>query len=78
MLQLHDGGFPSPVAISPAQKNVGDWSARAASAHPNNTSPVADDDDANEHDDEDNELKELDADNDKYSRKYSCDELRQL
>ncbi|PHT36548.1 hypothetical protein CQW23_24248 [Capsicum baccatum] len=59
----HDGLLD--ITVSPAWKNVGDWSARAASAHPKNTSLVADDDKASEHDAEDNELKEHDADDDK-------------
>ncbi|KAF3639044.1 hypothetical protein FXO38_08639 [Capsicum annuum] len=58
--------FPSPAAISPARKNVGDWSTRVASTHPKNTSPVANDDKASKHDAEDNELKEHDADDDKF------------
>ncbi|PHT36551.1 hypothetical protein CQW23_24251 [Capsicum baccatum] len=80
MSQLHNGGFPSPAAVSPARKNVRDWSARAASAHPKNTSPVADDDKASEHDIEDNELKEHDADDDKTKPKHSPKqkELQQL
>ncbi|PHT36540.1 hypothetical protein CQW23_24240 [Capsicum baccatum] len=63
---LDDGGFPSPVAVSPARKNVKDWSAIAASSHSKNTSQVADDDRASKHDAEDNELKEHNADDDKF------------
>ncbi|PHT36536.1 hypothetical protein CQW23_24236 [Capsicum baccatum] len=39
---------------------------RAASTHPKNTSPVADEDKASKHDAEDNELKEHDDDDDKF------------
>ncbi|PHU06905.1 hypothetical protein BC332_23394 [Capsicum chinense] len=52
------------TTISPALKNGWDWSARAVSAHPKDTSPVADDDKAIEHDGEDNELDFLDESDD--------------
>ncbi|KAF3667360.1 hypothetical protein FXO38_08641 [Capsicum annuum] len=54
------------ITVSPARKNVRDWSAVAASAHPKNTSQVADDDKASKHDAEYNELKEHNADDDKF------------
>ncbi|PHT36550.1 hypothetical protein CQW23_24250 [Capsicum baccatum] len=44
MMQLNDGGLPSPAVVPPTQKNAWDWSARATSAYPKNTSPIADDD----------------------------------
>ncbi|PHT47975.1 hypothetical protein CQW23_12183 [Capsicum baccatum] len=72
--QLYDGGFPSPAAVSPALKNGWDWSARAASASPKDTSPVADDDKASEHDGEDNELDFLDeSDDDLHSDDFDSD-----
>ncbi|PHU05267.1 hypothetical protein BC332_26089 [Capsicum chinense] len=62
---LNDGGLPSPAAVPPTQKNDSDWSARATSAYPKNTSPVADDDKVSGHDIEDNELVKHDTDDDK-------------
>lgn len=70
---LYDGGFPSP-AVPPALKNGWDWSARVASAHPKDNSPVADDDKASEHDAEDNELDFLDeSDDDLQSDDFDSD-----
>ncbi|PHU05278.1 hypothetical protein BC332_26100 [Capsicum chinense] len=62
--KLHDGGFPSPAAIPPARKKAWDWSTRAASAHPQKTSPVADDNMVSEHDTRDNELDFIDESDD--------------
>ncbi|KAK4721489.1 hypothetical protein R3W88_011722 [Solanum pinnatisectum] len=72
---LYDGGFPSSAPVPPALKNGWDWSARVASAHPKDNSPVADDDDkASEHDAEDNELDFLDeSDDDLHSDDFDSD-----
>ncbi|PHU05265.1 hypothetical protein BC332_26087 [Capsicum chinense] len=52
---MNDGGLPSPAVVPPTRKNAWDWSARATSAYPKNTSPDADDDKVGGHDIEDNE-----------------------
>ncbi|PHU05270.1 hypothetical protein BC332_26092 [Capsicum chinense] len=62
---LNDGGLTSPASVPPTRKNAWDWSAKATSAYPKNTSPVADDDKVGGHDIEDNELEKHDTDEDK-------------
>ncbi|PHU05260.1 hypothetical protein BC332_26082 [Capsicum chinense] len=53
------------ITVPPTRKNAWDWSARATSAYPKNTSPVADDDKVGGHDIEGNELEKHDTDDDK-------------
>ncbi|KAF3615596.1 hypothetical protein FXO38_35023 [Capsicum annuum] len=62
MTQLNDGGLTSPASVPPTRKNAWDWSAKATSAYPKNTSPVADDDKVGGHDIEDNEFEKHDTD----------------
>ncbi|PHT36554.1 hypothetical protein CQW23_24254 [Capsicum baccatum] len=58
------GGKSTGKECSSCSKNAWDWSARAFSAHPKKTPPVADDNKVGEHDTGDNEMDFIDESDD--------------